>query len=181
MTKFSWNRHQTIHSNYKPFMCRNCGKKFGLAQSLREHSYIHTKQRPYTCGVDECKKAFRHPSELSLHRRTHPEYKLRKYRYITRKGINSIDMKTLNKLVPMVSFKEGNPISKKKEEDNGSEYLSQTSAKTRLNEVRKEDSVVDMKFLEYLKNITKFQERRPLLPFPARDVCGTDKNFLLNP
>jgi len=90
-------------------------------------------------------------------------------------------MKTLNKLAPSISFKEGNPISKKKEEDSVSEYLSQTSAKSRPNEVRKEDLVVDMEFLEYLKNITKFQEGRPLLPFPARDIYGTDKNFLLNP
>ena len=81
-TKFSCKRHNLTHTKEKAYICNECGKKFALIQHLKEHSYRHSKQKPYNCGILGCTQSFRHASELSLHRRTHPEYKLRKYENI---------------------------------------------------------------------------------------------------
>ena len=81
-TKFSCKRHRLTHTKEKLFACERCGKRFTLAQHLKEHSYRHSKKKPYICGVSDCQQAFRHASELSLHRRTHPEYQLRQYHYL---------------------------------------------------------------------------------------------------
>ena len=78
-TKFSCKRHTLTHQTEKKFSCELCKKKFTLSQHLREHMYRHTNKKPYVCGVAGCEERFRHASELSLHRRTHPEYKLRKH------------------------------------------------------------------------------------------------------
>ena len=46
---------------------------------MKEHTYTHTKDRPYLCGVGGCEKRFRQAGKLSLHRRTHEEYVLKQY------------------------------------------------------------------------------------------------------
>lgn len=50
---------------------------------LKEHIYVHTKDKPYVCGIGDCEKRFRQAGKLSLHRRTHKEYSLKWY---ARKG-----------------------------------------------------------------------------------------------
>lgn len=62
-------------------MCSQCEKSFSFAQHLREHNYRHQGLRPYICGISGCTEIFRHSSEFSLHRRIHPEYRLKKYQY----------------------------------------------------------------------------------------------------
>ena len=79
-TKFSLQRHKIIHTGVKKFQCPHCGCRFRLPCDLKEHVYTHTKELPYICGVNDCKKAFRHPSDLSIHRRKHPEYKLKSHK-----------------------------------------------------------------------------------------------------
>ena len=81
-SKFSWRRHQNLHTGNKPFKCPNCIKSFSLAQGLKEHLYSHTKEKPYICQINGCIKSFRHPSELSRHKRIHSEYQLKKYHYL---------------------------------------------------------------------------------------------------
>lgn len=78
-TKFSMSRHNLIHSQEKNYSCRYCGKKFALYQYLKEHTNTHTSEKPYICGVSGCQERFSQTGKLSLHRRTHPEYKLKKY------------------------------------------------------------------------------------------------------
>lgn len=78
-TKFSMCRHNLVHSQEKNFSCKYCGKKFALYQYLKEHTNTHTSEKPYVCGVSGCKERFSQTGKLSLHRRTHPEYKLKKY------------------------------------------------------------------------------------------------------
>jgi hypothetical protein len=80
-TKFSLKRHMLIHSQQKEHECPHCGKKFSLPQYMREHMFTHTKEKPYVCGVAGCPERFRQAGKLSLHRRTHPEYNLKKYNY----------------------------------------------------------------------------------------------------
>lgn len=61
-----------------------CFSKFiSYLRYLKEHIYVHTKDKPYVCGIGDCKKRFRQAGKLSLHRRTHKEYPLKRY---ARKG-----------------------------------------------------------------------------------------------
>jgi len=149
-------------------MCQNCGKRFSLAQNLKEHKYSHTKERPYTCGIKDCKRSFKHPSELSLHRRSHPEYRLRKYHYLNVKRNTTID-KNVPRIFMVITMSH-NPMHK--EEKTGNEILKEGSSECVSNlspkvGVSKSDLGLDMKFLEYLKNITEVQVGRPMLPVPS--------------
>lgn len=59
-------------SGYK---CKYCSKSLSTKQSLREHSYIHTGQKPYVCKEPGCNQTFRQSSQLSYHKRIHTELK----------------------------------------------------------------------------------------------------------
>ena len=80
-TKFALKRHSLIHTNERQFKCTKCGKPFSLPQYLREHMNTHTKDKPYICGVGGCQERFRQAGKLSIHRRSHPEYNVKKYKY----------------------------------------------------------------------------------------------------
>lgn len=79
--QFSLNRHMVLHTDAKKYTCKVCQRTFSLPQYLREHEYTHSKEMPYVCGVAGCIMRFRQAGKLSLHRRTHPEYKPKKYDY----------------------------------------------------------------------------------------------------
>lgn len=70
-TRFSLRRHYTSHSSVKPHVCVLCFKSFALAQYLKEHTYIHTGQRPFQCDFPGCDKSFRQAGKLSMHRKFH--------------------------------------------------------------------------------------------------------------
>ena len=78
-TYFSMNRHMLLHSREKAFKCSFCEKTFALEQYKREHEFTHTLEKPYVCGVDGCTEGFRQRGKLSLHRRTHKGYKVKRY------------------------------------------------------------------------------------------------------
>ena len=80
-TKFALKRHSLIHSCERDHKCGMCGKTFSLPQYLREHMNTHTKNKPYICGIGGCQERFRQAGKLSIHRRTHPAYKVKKYKY----------------------------------------------------------------------------------------------------
>lgn len=87
-TRFSLKRHTLIHSKIKKHECKFCQKKFALIQYLQEHEYTHTGERPYVCGVGSCTKSFRQRAKLSLHKRTHPEFTIKKYKLYTTCSVN---------------------------------------------------------------------------------------------
>jgi uncharacterized Zn-finger protein len=70
-TRFSLRRHISTHAPAKQYICLICYKKFALGQYLKEHTYIHTGQKPFRCPYQGCTKAFRQAGKLSLHKKLH--------------------------------------------------------------------------------------------------------------
>ena len=70
-TRFSLRRHVSTHAPAKTFTCNICFKQFALGQYLKEHTYIHTGQKPFKCPFEGCTKAFRQAGKLSLHKKFH--------------------------------------------------------------------------------------------------------------
>ena len=182
-TKFSWKRHQIIHNPKRNFICQCCGKKFALAQQLKEHFYIHTKEFPHVCGIDGCKREFKHASELSLHKRTHPGFQAKKYRYLSLKTSSSNSEQLTAKFL-IVSSKSKDKTQKfvkayknSKNSVNSKaniECLTKQSVQSgnaknqRFDESINGASVIDFNYLNYLMALPDAQGMRdvPLLPFP---------------
>ena len=57
------------------YRCKKCKRVLGTKQSLKEHFYTHTGQKPYKCSEPGCGKFFRQSSQLSYHRKIHLEIK----------------------------------------------------------------------------------------------------------
>ena len=70
-TRFSLRRHMTSHTSLKQHVCVLCFKSFSLAQYLKEHTYIHTGQKPFLCNFPGCDKSFRQAGKLSMHKKFH--------------------------------------------------------------------------------------------------------------
>lgn len=57
------------------FECQHCSRVLSTKQSLIEHTYIHTGEKPYKCLEPGCDQVFRQSSQLSYHKRIHLELK----------------------------------------------------------------------------------------------------------
>lgn len=65
-----FKRHiQACHSSSKRFQCSNCGKCLASGQNLKEHMFIHTRQKPYVCPYPACGASFRQGTHLSSHKK----------------------------------------------------------------------------------------------------------------
>ena len=51
------------------FQCPLCFRVLSSKQNFKEHTYIHTGEKPFRC--EECKECFRQGSQLSVHKRIH--------------------------------------------------------------------------------------------------------------
>lgn len=75
-SKYSLKRHFELqHCKSKRFRCRVCSKCLSSKQSLQEHSYTHSKVKPYVCQEACCGIAFRQKSLLSIHKKVHSSLK----------------------------------------------------------------------------------------------------------
>mmetsp|Transcript_19940 Transcript_19940/g.36874 ORF Transcript_19940/g.36874 Transcript_19940/m.36874 type:complete len:123 (+) Transcript_19940:2962-3330(+) len=69
-SKFNLKRHvETVHFRIRKHECMTCHNKFASKQNLREHEYVHTGAKPFSCPF--CNQSFRQASQLSLHKRVH--------------------------------------------------------------------------------------------------------------
>ena len=96
---FALKRHLLVHDNRRQHPCKYCDKSFTLKQYLKEHECLHTNDLPYVCGISGCNMKFRQAGKLSLHRRTHPEYTIKKYDY-------SLNNQTRIKKLKCTSFRK---------------------------------------------------------------------------
>lgn len=65
-------RHiQAFHSSLNKFQCLVCKKLLASRQNLKEHSYIHSGEKPYACQEPGCFLSFRQGTHLSAHKKSH--------------------------------------------------------------------------------------------------------------
>ncbi|XP_020359882.1 zinc finger protein 239 [Oncorhynchus kisutch] len=66
---YELRRHETVHSEVKPFHCDQCEKRYKTKVALKQHHRVHTGERPYVCS--HCGRGFRSAGTLQSHVRTH--------------------------------------------------------------------------------------------------------------
>ena len=70
------NDHTASNSTVSiEFKCHQCSKALSTKQSLKEHLYTHTGEKPYKCLEAGCGLLFRQSSQLSNHKKVHQEIK----------------------------------------------------------------------------------------------------------
>lgn len=67
--KTNIKQHSFVHSGERPYKCEVCSRGFTQLHVLKSHMLIHTGEKPHTCNI--CKRSFRHASSLSVHMHTH--------------------------------------------------------------------------------------------------------------
>uniref|UniRef100_A0A7N8WKF9 Zinc finger and BTB domain containing 40 n=1 Tax=Mastacembelus armatus TaxID=205130 RepID=A0A7N8WKF9_9TELE len=66
---------RTEHFEEKPFVCDECGAKFGANSSLKNHMRLHTGEKPYNCK--HCDMSFSVAAALAYHtKKKHSEGKM---------------------------------------------------------------------------------------------------------
>uniref|UniRef100_A0A3Q4GM86 Zinc finger protein 135-like n=1 Tax=Neolamprologus brichardi TaxID=32507 RepID=A0A3Q4GM86_NEOBR len=68
-TPQSLEDHMRTHTGDRPFVCKDCGRRFVERSGWRQHMKIHTGEKPYKCQV--CEKAFLRSHHLKCHLTTH--------------------------------------------------------------------------------------------------------------
>ncbi|OMJ80744.1 hypothetical protein SteCoe_18901 [Stentor coeruleus] len=60
-----------FHSSVNKFQCGVCKKSLASRQNLKEHMFIHTREKPYVCPEPGCFMSFRQGTHLSAHKKLH--------------------------------------------------------------------------------------------------------------
>ena len=62
-------KHETIYTKEKSFVCKLCSKSFAKRQALEQHERIHSGEKPFECKL--CQKQFNHKGTLKRHETIH--------------------------------------------------------------------------------------------------------------
>jgi uncharacterized Zn-finger protein len=87
-SKYNLTRHiNSMHLGIKNFICSLCQKSFVSKQTLLEHEFLHTGEKPYKCSYPNCGELFRQSSQLSLHKKSH-----RVHREVNQKDVGILNL-----------------------------------------------------------------------------------------
>ncbi|KAL7980939.1 hypothetical protein Chor_002093 [Crotalus horridus] len=81
----------SIHLGTRPFACSVCGKTFGHAVSLEQHTNIHSQEKSFECKM--CGKTFKRSSTLSTHLLIHSDTRPYPCQYCGKRFHQKSDMK----------------------------------------------------------------------------------------
>ncbi|XP_012993624.3 zinc finger and BTB domain-containing protein 40 [Esox lucius] len=82
---------RTEHFEQKPFVCEECGDKFGANSSLKNHMRLHTGEKPYRCK--NCDMSFSVAAALAYHtKKKHSEGKMYSCQYCEALFAQSIEL-----------------------------------------------------------------------------------------
>lgn len=70
-SKYNLSRHTAIFHLGIRWTCSTCGRQLSSAQSLQDHEFCHTGEKPYLCKHPGCPKRYRQASQLSVHKKKH--------------------------------------------------------------------------------------------------------------
>lgn len=69
--------HQRVHSDIKPFVCKQCSRRFKTKQSLLDHMNRHLGVKPFLCDI--CGRGFITKGLCKSHQKVHSGTDNRQY------------------------------------------------------------------------------------------------------
>ena len=75
ITKGHLKDHSRMHTNDRPYECVECGRGFMRSTTLKVHMRIHSGERPYICPYPGCAKTFTESGNLNTHKKLHKIHK----------------------------------------------------------------------------------------------------------